>query len=54
MTHKQFFALVEQMRHAQKEYFRTKRNLNLCKSIETRVDLALQRLRDGQKDLFET
>ena len=55
MTPQQFAELVEEMRHAQKEYFRTrtKSNLDTCKRIEKRVDLALQRLRDGQKDLFE-
>jgi len=54
MTFNEFLELVEKMRHVQKEYFRTKGgNLSQCKAIERRVDLACQKLRDGQKELFE-
>lgn len=54
MTLKEFLELVEEMRHSQKEFFRTKSNLPACRRLEKRVDLACRNLRDGQKDLFET
>ena len=50
----QFLALVEEMRHAQKEYFRTKSNLSECKRLEKKVDLACHRIREGDRQLFET
>ena len=52
MNLKDFVELVEKMRHAQKDYFRTKSNLEECKRLENRVDKACRTLRDGQKELF--
>lgn len=45
MTERQFYNLVERMRNAQKEYFRTRAiyYLNLSKDLEKQVDLELER-----------
>ena len=53
MTHAEFVELVERMRHAQKEYFRTKGNIRECKALESKVDKACREFRDGQGRLFE-
>ncbi len=53
MTVKEFLKLVEEMRHAQKEYIRIDGDVRVCRRLEKRVDLACRKLRDGQKDLFE-
>lgn len=47
--------LVEEMRVAQKEYFRTKlwSTLEKAKAREKKVDEFLLRYRDGQKRLFD-
>ena len=53
MDLKTFLEAVEEMRTAQKEYFRTKRNIEQCKRLERKVDLACRKLRDGSRELFE-
>lgn len=54
MTDKEFRDLVAQMRHNQKEYFRTKSGdaLGQSKSLERQVDQALKQFSDGQKQMF--
>lgn len=52
MEHIEFLELVEEMRHAQKEYFRTKGNIAQCRTLEARVDNACREFRDGQGKLF--
>ena len=49
-----FAQLVADMRHAQKEYFRTKRFniLQKSKAAEAKVDKELQSIFGGQKKLF--
>ena len=51
MNSEEFRRLVTEMRHAQKEYFRTrsKQVLVMSKELERRVDKALN---DEQKKLF--
>lgn len=46
--------LVMEMRHAQKEYFRTKSKTALgeSKRLEEKVDRACFEVLDGQRDLF--
>ena len=46
--------LVEQMRNAQKEYFRTRSNsaLHESKRLEKKLDRCVAMVLDGQKDLF--
>lgn len=50
----EFRILVDDMRHAQKEYFRTRSGpaLEKSKSLERMVDQALKKFADGQKELF--
>ena len=54
MPDKDLIELVEQMRHAQKEYFRTRSGgaLDASKRLERRVDEALAERRDTQLKLF--
>jgi hypothetical protein len=54
MTFEDFRNLVADLRHAQKEYFRTRSDaaLERSKSLERRVDEALKALADGQKKMF--
>jgi hypothetical protein len=54
MDQAEFTKLVAEMRHAQKEYFRTKSSsaLDDSKRLERQVDAALKALADGQKKLF--
>ncbi len=53
MEQKEFMALVQQMRHAQKEYFRTRSPsvLEESKRLEKRVDEALREANE-QPTLF--
>lgn len=54
MTFAEFLKLVEEMRHSQKEFFRTKGravSVGECMGLERKVDLACRKLRDGQKEL---
>lgn len=53
MTHDEFKALVAEMRHAQREYFRTRTSTALedSKRLERQVDEALKD--DRQKPLFD-
>lgn len=50
----EFRDLVEKMRHAQKEYFRTKSQavLSQSKSLEKQVDKMLAELADSQRQMF--
>jgi hypothetical protein len=54
MTFQQFQSLVADLRHAQKEYFRTRSDaaLDKAKSLEKRVDAALKELASTQKEMF--
>lgn len=49
-----FLALVAELRHAQREYFRTRSSaaLEASKRLEKQVDAALARLADRQPKLF--
>lgn len=51
----EFRDLVEKMRHAQKEYFRTTSPaaLSQAKSLEKQVDRELAKLAEGQRELFK-
>ena len=53
MTHEEFRKLVSEMRHAQKEYFRTRSGdaLDKSKRLERQVDKELAD--DGQQVLFQ-
>jgi len=53
VTHEEFRKLVSEMRHAQKEYFRTRAGgtLERSKRLERQVDEELAD--DGQKVLFK-
>jgi hypothetical protein len=51
MIDSEFFALVERMRKAQKQFFRQKDNLQECKGLETAVDEAIA-ARNAGPDLF--
>ena len=53
MTYEDFVTLVEAMRHAQREYFRTKGNLMQCKYLEREVDKACKGFHDKQGRLFD-
>jgi hypothetical protein len=48
--------LVAEMRHAQKEYFRTRSDsaLEESKRLERQVDEACREILDGQKKMFES
>lgn len=50
-----FRQLVAEMRHAQKEYFRTRSSsaLEQSKRLERQVDEALREDRSGQRSLWE-
>lgn len=52
----EFYALVERMRNAQKEYFRTRDKgvLSMSKQLEREVDIEIKRAKqeDGQTSLF--
>jgi hypothetical protein len=52
LSYEDFCKLVDGMRHAQKEYFRTRSStaLDESKRLERRVDEALRD--DGQKEMF--
>lgn len=52
MTNEEFRKLVSEMRHSQKEYFRTRSGdaLDKSKRLERQVDKALAD--NGQKELF--
>lgn len=54
MNTQEFYALVQDMRNAQKEYFRTRSKdvLNLSKELERKVDAELQSINDKQTSLF--
>lgn len=54
MDFQQFQNLVEQMRHEQKEYFRTRsaQSLEESKRLEKEVDKALRELADKQERMF--
>ncbi len=54
MLSEEFIELVQQMRSAQKEFFRTKSTtaLTVAKRLERNVDLALRRLNGEQKEFF--
>jgi hypothetical protein len=54
VTLEEFTKLVADMRHAQKEYFRTRSTaaLEQSKRLERRVDEALTQSAAGQKELF--
>lgn len=53
MTYDAFRRLVADMRHAQKDYFRShsESSLKAAKSLEAKVDKALAELEQGQKKL---
>jgi len=55
MTAIELANLVAEMRHAQKEYFRTRSTsaLEESKRLERQVDDACQAILDGQKKLFK-
>lgn len=55
MTAPELANLVAKMRHAQKEYFRTRSTsaLEESKRLERKVDDACQAILDGQKKMFE-
>ena len=50
-----FADIVERMRHAQREFFRTRSQsaLEASKKAERAVDAALKELQDDQRPLFE-
>lgn len=52
---KQFVTLVENMRKAQKEYFRGKmgRDLVRAKKLESEVDKIIKRVRDNQLEVLQ-
>lgn len=54
MTHEQFIGLVEEMRQAQNEYFKTRdRNiLSKSKQLEAQVDAEINRFNSKQLNLF--
>ncbi len=54
MKAEDFRALVEQMRQAQRSYFKDKSPqwLSLSKELERRVDAAIRDMKSGQKELF--
>lgn len=54
MTDQQFRDLVAELRHTQKEYFRTRSAtvLEKSKALEKRVDQALQEFSSTQKEMF--
>lgn len=54
ITVKEFIAVVERMRTAQKKFFRTKSNTALddAKRLERKVDRGLHHLRSNRKELF--
>lgn len=54
-TFEEFVELVEEMRHAQREYFRTRRfsTLEQARRAEKKVDAVCARLRTGQQELFK-
>lgn len=56
MTATELAKLVAKMRHAQKEYFRTRSTsaLEESKRLERQVDEACQAILDGQKQMFPT
>jgi|TARA_Y100000296_G_scaffold33048_1_gene38269 hypothetical protein len=56
MKLEEFAALVNKMRQAQKEYFRTRSlsAIDSAKKLEREVDKALAHINDKQGDLFET
>lgn len=55
MTLTELAELVANMRHAQKEYFRTRSDsaLEESKRLEKRVDDACREILDGQRKLFQ-
>ena len=55
MTFEEFRTLIAALRHAQKEYFRTRSStaLDKSKALERRVDKALQEFSNTQKEMFE-
>lgn len=56
MSLNEFLVLVEKMRQAQRDFYRSRGNLSAldqAKRMELRVDEACRKLRDGQKELFE-
>lgn len=55
MTFPEFQALIADLRHNQKEYFRTRSPMALenSKRLEKLVDETLLRLKDGQRKLFD-
>jgi hypothetical protein len=55
MNYGEFIQLVERMRNAQREYFRTKSPtaLESSKRLEREVDQAIARERSGQRTMFE-
>lgn len=52
----EFITLVEEMRSAQKEYFRTRSatSLNRSKQLEREVDTKIKELSNKQTNLFES
>ena len=52
----EFIILVEEMRSAQKEYFRTRSatSLNRSKQLEREVDTKIKELSNKQTNLFES
>ena len=56
MTFREFVELVEEMRHAQKDFFRTRSPTVMaqCKRLERKLDAACRQIREGQRGLFET
>lgn len=52
----EFINLVEEMRSAQKEYFRTRSttSLNRSKQLEREVDTKIKELSNKQTNLFES
>lgn len=54
MESSDFIKLVADMRHAQKEYFRTRSGdaLEASKRLEKAVDTAIRTMGDKQKELF--
>jgi len=54
MSYKELAVLVSDMRHAQKEYFRTGSNgaMESAKRLERKVDDACRKILDDQKRMF--